>query len=178
MTPQEFENIVMSEYPHIYQEMKNVATHRQERDLTMIDDSMKRAKKNGDLHGSVDIETFMNMTRKRIESSKCTEIDNHDIVPLSQMFEEMKEKLPLEELLDNFDIEDETKKDNNQGEDSDSSEVQFDDVVSIGLEKMYSQFQGRDLLSQTSTRTSKTRWTCRLKSTSLVSAIKEATSES
>ena len=131
----------MSEYPHIYQEMKNLAIHRQEKDLSMIEDSMNRAKQANLLHDSIVVETFMEKLRGKFESSKCTEIDNHAIVPLNQMFEEMKEKLPLEELLDNFDVSGDENKEGADKGDSDSSEVQFEDVASIGLEKMYSQFQ-------------------------------------
>ncbi len=123
--------------------MKNLATHRQERDLNMIEDSMKRAKKNNELMESIVVETFMEKIRNKFESSKCTEIDNHEIVPLNQMFTEMKEKLPLEELLDNFDVSEGEGNKEDSDRDSASSEVQFEDVVSIGLEKMYSQFQGR-----------------------------------
>ena len=113
----------MGEYPHIYQEMKNLAIHRQEKDLSMIEDSMNRAKQSNLLHDSIVVETFMEKIRGKFEASKCTEIDNHAIVPLSQMFEDMKEKLPLEELLDNFDVSGDENKDGGDKGDSDSSEV-------------------------------------------------------
>lgn len=135
----------MNEYPHIYQEMKNLAFKREERDLEMIRDSLDRVMNlNKDKGTQVDV--YMERIQRNFKNSVCTEVDNHEITPLAEMFEEMKEKLPLEELLDNFEVsnseDEDDEKDGDDGSHSDSSEVAFSDVNSIGLEKMYNQFQG------------------------------------
>jgi hypothetical protein len=135
----------MNEYPHIYQEMKNLAFKREERDLEMIRDSLDRVMNlNKDKGTQVDM--YMERIQRNFKNSVCTEVDNHEIMPLAEMFEEMKEKLPLEELLDNFEVsnseDEDDEKDGDDGSHSDSSEVAFSDVNSIGLEKMYNQFQG------------------------------------
>lgn len=135
----------MNEYPHIYQEMKTLAYKREERDLEMIRDSLDRVHDmDKEKQGKVD--ASMAKIQRNFKNSVCTEVDNHEITPLAEMFEEMKEKLPLEELLDNFEVsnseDDDEDKDGDGGSNSDSSEVAFSDVNSIGLEKMYNQFQG------------------------------------
>jgi hypothetical protein len=161
----------MNEYPHIYHEMKKLAYKRELRDLNMIEDSLMRrmqpekyaelkkkeikreespdptpeeiALKNEIMTTPVtngdSLEKLMVKIRKSFQDSICTEVDNHEIVPLPQMFEEMKEKLPLEELLDNFEVS--KSGDEEEEEDLDNSDVKFSDVMSIGLQKMYSQFQ-------------------------------------
>jgi hypothetical protein len=140
----------MNEYPHIFQDLKELAIRREERDLSMIEESIKRSNKETEEYSEgIAVQKTMSRIRKVFQNSICTEVENHQIVPLPQMYEEMKEKLPLEELLDNFEVsnsEDEDK-DNNDDQ-SESSEVDFDDVASVGLEKMYNQFQGRQLLTR------------------------------
>lgn len=134
----EFENIVMNEYPHIYQEMKQLAFKREERDLEMIKDSLVRVNPNDPER----IDSSYNSIRKMFQNSICTEVDNHEIAPLEEMFEDMKEKLPLEELLDNFEVSNsEDEKDDENDDDLDSSEVSFTDVRSYGLDNMYKQFK-------------------------------------
>ena len=137
----EFENIVMNEYPHIFKELHNLAIKREEKDLSMINDTLKSLIDNGKSPcPEQSLEKMMTNITKNFKDSICTEVDNHEIVPLEEMFEEMKEKLPLEELLDNFEVsnsEDEQEK----KDDYDSNDVKYHEIYSIGLEKMYSQFQ-------------------------------------
>jgi CRP-like cAMP-binding protein len=142
----EFENIVMNEYPHIYQEMKLLAVKRESKDVTMIEESLIRAKaaKSKPWLAGVDVETGIKNIRKLFKDSIYTEVDNHEIQPLEEMFDDMKEKLPLEELLDNFEVS-RSEDGSDDVEASEDSDVKFDDVVSIGLEKMYSQFKGNSL---------------------------------
>ena len=141
----EFENIVMNEYPHIFISLRQLAFNREEKDLGMINDSLTQEnKKIKEPIDQIKVPLVITRIRKILRDSICTEVDNHEVVPLEQMFEEMKEKLPLEELLDNFEVsksENEDDKEDDDKEDSDTSEVKYSDVISIGLEKMYNQFQ-------------------------------------
>lgn len=144
----EFENIVMNDYPHIYQEMKMLAIKREAKDLKMIKDSLVRAKEARDKPwlAGVDVDAALKTIRKVFQDSIHTEVDNHEIQPLEEMFENMKEKLPLEELLDNFEVS-RSDEDSERDHSSEENDVKFSDVVSIGLEKMYSQFQGISVLT-------------------------------
>lgn len=144
----EFENIVMNEYPHIFQEMKTLALKREERDLEMIENSLKTAREENlskEWMLSMDDETIMKNVRTLFRDSVATEVEDHEIQTLEEMFEEMKEKLPLEELLNNFEVS-KSDEEADGDDDSNDSDVKFEDVSSIGLQKMYSQFRG-NLLS-------------------------------
>lgn len=142
----EFENIVMNEYPHIYHEMKLLAIKRETKDITMVEDSLMRAKESKDKPwlAGVDVNAAMKNIKKLFKESIYTEVDNHEIQPLEEMFENMKEKLPLEELLNNFEVSNSDEHSDGEGA-SEDSDVKFEDVASIGLEKMYSQFKGRHM---------------------------------
>lgn len=142
----EFENIVMNEYPHIFQEMKALAVKREERDLEMIESSLKRAREENQIRDwmvAMEDETIMKNVRTLFRDSVATEVDDHEIQPLEEMFEEMKEKLPLEELLNNFEVSRSDGEEEEDEEASADSDIKFEDVSTIGLQKMYSQFRGR-----------------------------------
>lgn len=137
----EFENIVMNEYPHIFKELHNLAIKREEKDLSMIHDTLKNLIENDkNPCPEQSLEKMMGGITKKFKESICTEVDNHEIIPLEEMFEEMKEKLPLEELLDNFEVSN-SEDEGGKKEDYDSNDVKYNEIYSIGLEKMYSQFQ-------------------------------------
>jgi hypothetical protein len=139
----EFENIVMNEYPHIFKELHNLAIKREEKDLIMIHDTLKSLIDNDNSPcPDQPLEKIMDSISKKFKDSICTEVENHEIIPLEEMFEEMKEKLPLEELLDNFEVSNsEDEEDKIRPDDYDSNDVKYHEIYSIGLEKMYSQFQ-------------------------------------
>ena len=141
----EFENIVMNEYPHIFQEMKMLALKREEKDLSMIEASLRSARHDNNMRDwmqSMDNETIMKNIKKMFNESVSTEVDDHEVPPLETMFEDMKEKLPLEELLNNFEVSKSEDEDESNSSSNDS-DIKFEDVTSIGLQKMYSQFRGQ-----------------------------------
>ena len=141
----EFENIVMNEYPHIFQEMKMLALKREEKDLSMIEASLRSARNDNNMRDwmqSMDTETIMKNVKKMFNESVSTEVDDHEVPPLETMFEDMKEKLPLEELLNNFEVSKSEDEDESNSSSNDS-DIKFEDVTSIGLQKMYSQFRGQ-----------------------------------